>query len=301
MPPASRRTARPCRKRATASSPVQDRRSRRGLSTGLTLGGLLTILLFLWWSGAFHTSPSPDVLLISVDTLRVDHLGLSGYDRPTSPEIDALGRSGIVFTQAICQNTNTNPSHASILSGLYPRTHGNWDNFYLMNHDVVLLPQVFRKAGYRTAAFVSGYTLKSKICALDRGFDIYDDDFSGRERRGDQTTDLALKWMEEHASEPFFIFVHLFDPHGPYDPPDGPTPRFQPRIPPYNVPLERIPRYQRLPLNAPEEEIWTDLHRYEARYDGEIAFADAQVGRLLHALKRLSLERRTIVLLTSDH
>jgi arylsulfatase A-like enzyme len=245
--------------------------------------------------------PGWNVLLISVDTLRADHLGLYGYDRPTSPNIDRLGSQGAVFEQVVCQNTNTNPSHASILSGLYPRTHGNWDNYFMMAPDVPMAPETFRQHGYRTAAFVSGYTLKRKICGLDRGFEVYDDEFGGKERIGDVTTALALDWLRAHSTQPFFLFVHLFDPHGPYDPPAADLPVFEPRKPEEIVPLERIPRYQRLPRNAPEEEVWTDLNRYKARYDAEIAFADLQVGRILEAVEELNLADSTVVLFTSDH
>ncbi len=243
-----------------------------------------------------------NVLLISVDTLRADRLGAYGYDRPTSPRMDALARQGILFTQAICQNTNTNPSHASILTGLYPRRHGNWDNFFMMDADVLLASEVFKSRGYRTAAFVSGYTLKEKICGLDQGFDVYDDDFAGRERRGGETTDRALAWLADNGSARFFLFVHLFDPHGPYDPPAGEDlAAFPPREPAQVVPLERIPRYQRLPPGAPDDQVWTDLERYKARYDAEIAYADRQVGRLLDALAEQGLDGETVVILTSDH
>lgn len=245
--------------------------------------------------------PGFNVLLISVDTLRVDHLGLSGYDRPTSPNMDQLARAGLVFTQAICQNTNTNPSHASILSGMYPRSHGNWDNYFMMDEAIPLAPGIFQDAGYSTAAFVSGYTLKKKICRLDRGFQTYDDAFDGKERHGDQTTDRAIEWLRTHGKQPFFLFVHLFDPHGPYTPPPEVAMAFPPRQPAQLVPLDRIPRYQRLPREAAPADLWTNLERYKAAYDAEIAFADRQVGRLLETLESLGLASSTVVVLTSDH
>jgi arylsulfatase len=291
----------------TARGPAAPRGTRaRGILVvaGVMLAGAVAIALYLGVGRILEstrTGPGKNVLLISVDTLRADHLGLYGYERPTSPRIDELGRAGIVFSQAVCQNTNTNPSHASILSGLYPRTHGNWDNYFMMSDDVPLISEVSRRIGYRTAAFVSGYTLKQKICGLDRGFEVYDDDFTGKERTGDVTTRRAIEWLREHADEPFFLFVHLFDPHGPYDPPAQDLPLFEPDSPPQVVPVERIPKYQRLPRGAPEEEIWTDLNQYKARYDAEIAFSDRQVGRLLDLLDELDLADDTVVLFTSDH
>jgi len=265
----------------------------------LTLAALLVVVT----SAACAGPPGPNVLLISVDTLRADHVGAYGWPRPTTPQIDTLARDGVTFTQAICQNTNTNPSHASILSGLYPRTHGNLDNYFMMIDAIDLLPEILRRRGYATAAFVSGYTLKEKICRLDQGFDVYDDEFAGRERRGGQTVDRALAWLRARDRRtPYFLFVHLFDPHGPYDPPpDAGLPEFAPQGPPQPVPLERIPKYQRLPPGAPEAEVWTDLRLYKARYEAEVAYADAQVGRLLEALRTLELSSSTVVLLTSDH
>lgn len=250
-----------------------------------------------------RTPAAPDwnIVLISVDTLRIDHLGTYGYDRPTSPAIDALATGGVVFEQAICQNTNTNPSHASMLSGLYPHSHGNRDNFYRMAEDVHMLPEALHEAGYKTAGFVSGYTLKDRICGLARGFDVYDDDFSGKERRGGETTDRVLAWLRTHAEDRFFLFVHLFDPHGPYDPPADRPVRFEPRGPERKVAPDRIPRYQRLPVDAPEDAHWTDLRLYEARYDEEIAYADSQVARLLDELRQLGLYEKTIIVFTSDH
>ena len=245
--------------------------------------------------------PRFNVVLISVDTLRADRVSAYGYRRPTTPNIDRLARDGIVFTQAICQNTNTNPSHASILTGTYPRFHGSWDNFYLMTGDVPLIQEVFRRAGARTAGFVSGYTMKDKICGLARGFEVYDDDFTGKERRGDLTMDRVLEWLHDRRGDRFFLFVHLFDPHGPYNPPPDLAAAFPPDSPPLEVPASRIPRYQRLPTGVPEDEAWTDLQVYKARYDAEVAFADRQVGRLLDALDELDLSASTIVLFTSDH
>lgn len=261
-------------------------------------------LLLLLAGSSCGTRPAGadwNIVLISVDTLRADHLGAYGYDRPTSPGIDGLARDGALFTQAICQNTNTNPSHASMLSGLYPHSHGNRDNFFRMADDVPMLQEALKDAGYTTAAFVSGYTLKDEICGLARGFDVYDDMFSGKERLGKQTTDRAVAWLQENAEQKFFLFFHLFDPHGPYDPPAQRPARFEPRGPAREVAADRIPRYQRLPVGTADGGYWTDLRLYEAKYDEEIAYADRQVATLLAELDRLDLGTNTMVVLTSDH
>ncbi|MFQ5718458.1 MAG: sulfatase [Acidobacteriota bacterium] len=274
-------------------------RWRRAVLVAAPLALLLSVFIF---SGRNRLAPPRfNVVLISVDTLRADHVGAYGYPRPTTPNIDRLARGGVTFSEAICQNTNTNPSHTSMLTGDYPRFHGNWDNFYLLSPDVPLLQEMFARGRARTAAFVSGYTLKNKICGLARGFETYDDDFTGKERRGDLTADRAIRWLTANAGDRFFLFVHLFDPHGPYNPPPDLAARFPPSGPSETVPVQRIPRYQRLPTGAPADEVWTDLRRYKARYDAEIAFADIQVGRLLAALTALGLDDSTVVLLTSDH
>jgi arylsulfatase A-like enzyme len=263
-----------------------------------------TVMLLLLAGTSCGPAPAGadwNIVLISVDTLRADHLGIYGYDRPTSPSIDGLAREGAVFTQAICQNTNTNPSHASMLSGLYPHSHGNRDNFFRMADDVPMLQEVLSDAGYTTAAFVSGYTLKDQICGLARGFDVYDDTFSGKERLGKQTTDRAVAWLQENADQRFFLFFHLFDPHGPYDPPAQRPAHFDPRGPARVVAPDRIPRYQRLPIGSADGGYWTDLRLYEAKYDEEIAYADRQVATLLGELDRLGLSDNTMIVLTSDH
>jgi choline-sulfatase len=213
----------------------------------------------------------PSVLLITLDTTRADHLGCYGAVTAATPRLDALARSGVRFDLALSPVPLTLPAHASILSGRVPRRHGIRDNagFHLTD-SVPLLTERFRDAGYATAAFVSAAVL-DREGGLNRGFAIYDDTvrigdrrtFDYQERAGSQTVDAALGSLPS-LKPPFFLWVHLYDPHFPYVPPE-----------PYKTRFAKHP------------------------YDGEIAFDDAQVGRLLDALR---VDGETVVVaVAGDH
>ena len=262
---------------ATKSSAAAAPRRRTGL---VTLGWLLLVLAALGgaWLLARRRVP-PNLLLITIDTLRADHLGCYGDGQAATPVLDALAARGTRFATAVAHVPLTTPSHACILTGLLPLRHGIRDNGgFALPAGLPTLATVTKDAGYRTAAFVSGFPLDRRF-GLDRGFDTYDDrlpygDDPRRaayvERRADATTDAALRWLEAldpHDRRPWLAFVHYFDPHAPYDPPaEYRTGRFA-------------------------------LHPY----DGEIAFVDAQLGRLLRWLDAHGLAGRTVVLATSDH
>ena len=223
----------------------------------------------------------PNVLLVTIDTLRADRIGSYGYAGAATPAIDGLARRGIRFETALVHAPLTGPSHASILTGQTPLGHG-----FRNNSGFVLTPQArtaaedFRQAGYRTAAFVSGFPLDRRF-GFDRGFETYDDHLpKGNDRRrtpyverfADATTDVALRWLTASSAgagqqpPPWFLWVHYYDPHAPYEPPG-----------------ELAKRYQREP------------------YDGEIAFVDLQLARLLAALDERKETERTLVLVTADH
>ena len=220
--------------------------------------------------------PSPSVLLITIDTLRADHVGCYGYARVETPAMDGLAAEGVRFENAFAQAPITLPSHAVILTGTYPMFSGVRDfTSPRMPLNIPTLAEMLRRKGYRTAAFVSSYALNS-LWGLNRGFDVYDDDLGlepGRsndlflvERRGDRTVDRLLAWLNQQASAPFFVWLHLYDPHSPYRPPE-----------PY-------------------------LSKYASHpYDGEIAFDDAQVGRVFTRLKAMQRFGAMAVLLLSDH
>jgi arylsulfatase A-like enzyme/Flp pilus assembly protein TadD len=171
----------------------------------------------------------PDILLVTIDTLRADALGFAGNRQAATPVLDRLAVQGRVFTGAHAHNVVTLPSHANILTGLYPYQHGVRDNTgFHLPETVPTLATVLRGAGYATGAFVGAYPLDSRF-GLDRGFDVYDDRttrgsggeaFSMTERRGDEVVTAALAWWNARRGKPRFLWVHLFDPHAPYDAPE---------------------------------------------------------------------------------
>jgi len=209
----------------------------------------------------------PNLLLITLDTTRADHLGAYGDRRARTPNIDRLAANGVVFERAITAAPLTLPAHASLLTGLYPFVHGVRNNgHFTLGDRVPTIATAVQAAGYRTAAFVSAFVLDRRY-GLQRGFDRYDDQLE-LERRGSDTAAAADRWLTETAgdSRPFFVWLHLYDPHDPYDPP-----------PPYrDVFADRL-------------------------YDGEIAFDDDVIGTLLLRLRELGLERLTIVAVAGDH
>ncbi|HJQ97580.1 MAG TPA: sulfatase-like hydrolase/transferase, partial [Candidatus Polarisedimenticolaceae bacterium] len=163
------------------------------------------------------------VLVVTLDTTRADHLGCYGAKQASTPSIDALATAGARFDQALSPAPLTFPSHATIFTGRLPRHHGVRDNaLFRLKKDVPVLAESFRKAGYRTGAFVSAAVLDGSL-GLDRGFDVYDDTLGPAargeepERRGDKTADAAIAFVAK-AKPPFFVWVHLYDPHAPYTP-----------------------------------------------------------------------------------
>ena len=203
----------------------------------LTAGAFALVLSSMVSGIARETVPaiqSPSVLLITIDTLRADHVGCYGYARVETPAIDRLAAQGVRFENAYAQAPITLPSHAVILTGTYPMFNGVRDfSSPGLPVNIPTLAEMMRRKGYRTAAFVSSYAVNS-LWGLNRGFEVYDDKLSlepGRsndiflvERRGDRTVDRLLAWLDHPGNAPFFVWLHLYDPHSPYHPP-GALPR----------------------------------------------------------------------------
>jgi arylsulfatase A-like enzyme len=254
--------------------------------------------------------PPPDVLLITVDTLRADHLGSYGFSHDTSPRIDALAAEGVLFERAIAASSRTVPSHASIMTSRYPREHsvGHLNGKSTLR-DATTLAEHFRAAGYATAGFI-GNILLTHTTGLGVGFDLFDDEIETPElnradvveRLATDTTERAVRWLDEPREGPVFLWVHYQDPHGPFTPPPEDENRFEiePRPGERPLPLGKsnqgpggVPPYQVLPgLSLPSE--------YEGRYAGEIFYADREIGKLLAAFDLLS-NAQGVVLLTADH
>lgn len=213
------------------------------------------------------------VILISIDTLRADHLPMFGYRAVDTPALDALRRDGVLFTNAYSQVPLTLPSHAAILTGLLPPSNHVRNNIgYSLDAKVSTLPALLHDAGYATGAAVSAFVLRGSA-GLSKSFDSYEDKIenvpgkpvSGLQRSGTITETLAKDWIAQHDSGPFFFFLHLYEPHSPYTPPE--------------------PFYS----------------RYASKYDGEIATADAIVGDFLAFLKSRGLYDKAIIIFLSDH
>lgn len=235
------------------------------------------------------------LVLISLDTTRADHLHCYGYPLPTSPTLDRLASEGVLFENVITQAVNTGPSHATMFTGLLPMAHQVRFNGVPLSIEFDTLATLLAKAGYKTAAFVSGYTLLASQSGLQRGFEVYDDQFTGQDRRAAETVDRALAWLKGVAPDkPYFLFVHLFDPHGKYDPPAGFAEKFRTGSYPAIPATETIPEYQ--VLETAGGGVSRDPLDYISRYDGEIAYADSQLARLL-----AQVGERPVILFTSDH
>jgi arylsulfatase A-like enzyme/Tfp pilus assembly protein PilF len=223
--------------------------------------------------GRFRRHEPPDVILITIDTLRADALGFAGSTRVRTPYLDSLAARGTVFTNAHAHNVVTLPSHTNILTGLYPYQHGIRDNAgFTLDAQHPTLAAMLRNAGYATAAFVSAFPLDSRF-GLNAGFDVYDDeyregsnplDFVVQERPAEETLTAARAWYDAAGEKKKFLWIHLYDPHAPYDPP------------------------------SPFREEYRD-----APYYGEVAYVDAQLARFLEPW--LQSHPNTLVVITGDH
>jgi arylsulfatase A-like enzyme len=241
-----------------------------------------------------------DVLLVTIDTLRPDFVGMYGHPRLATPRIDRLAATGVVFNRHYTVMAHTAPAHATMFCGLAPLEHGVRTNGARIGADVPLLAESFQAAGYRTAAVVAASILDERR-GLSRGFEVYDDDLSkdaesvGRvkkqhQRDGSEVVDRALELLAADDGRPLFLWVHLYDPHEPYDPPPG-----------YEVDA-RAARAVYASLAEPSEELDLDvIVDAMAAYEGEVRYTDAQVGRLLDAWDAREQARSSIVCVTSDH
>lgn len=232
--------------------------------------------------------PLPDVLLVTLDTLRADHLGAYGYPRATSPRLDGLAAEGVLFERCLAPMATTLPSHTSMFTGVGPIEHGvlaNLDGRFVFERDASLgtLAEVLSGAGYDTGAFVSTFVLRA-AAGLEVGFDTYEGTRFGQ-RPGNETVDLALAWLEgQGGASPWFLWVHLFDPHTPYEPPEELRGTFR-----GDGLVDTWLEERGVEVDGPAR-LDIDL------YDAEVLFTDRQVGRLLDAAGP-----DAVVLVTADH
>ena len=236
---------------------------------------IATAGLAAWSAGScsFRKGEIGNVLIISIDTLRADHVGSYGFPKRTTPSLDGLAREGVLFENVVSPIPATFPAHSSMLTGTLPPYHGLHDNLGgRLPDSSITLAELLKERGLATGAVVSSFVLDSRF-NLGQGFDAYDDRFEKvhkinylSERKGDETARRASAWLEAHGREPFFLFVHFYDPHDGYEPPEPFASAFA-----------------------------GDL------YSGEVAFADHCAGQVIDTLKRLGLLDSTLVVVTGDH
>jgi arylsulfatase A-like enzyme/Tfp pilus assembly protein PilF len=234
---------------------------------------ICAILAILLTAG--FVQAADNVLLISIDTLRADHVGCYGYQKAKTPAIDSIAGQGVLFKNAVSPAPFTLPSHISLLTGLIPPIHGVHDNggFYLDNK-IVTVAELLKEHGYKTGAFVGAFPLDSRF-GLNQGFDVYDDSYptvnnvseiTMPERKGGAVTDSAIAWLEKQKNSNWFAWVHYYDAHFPYQAPED---------------FKKI-----FPENP---------------YDAEVAFVDSQVARLLEFLNKSQQKDKTLIIVTADH
>lgn len=262
------------------------------------IGSSLAVLLSatgLLAGPAKQRKQGPNVVLITIDTLRADHLSCYGYSRLTSPNLDRLARSGVRFTNAYTPVPLTGPAHVSLLTAVFPQQHGATINGMKVSAKPhpVSIAQVLHRNGYRAGAFVSAWPLKKGLIGMGRGFNVYNEDFTyhyklvNAARRAEEVAPPAIRWMKKPRKRPFFLWVHFFDPHEPY---------------------ELHEEYADLPANpaasplrrAALKQTREELDRIIA-YDSEIANADHYVGELLRELDKLKLREKTLIVFAADH
>jgi len=236
---------------------------------------LLAVVGAVWFFCSPGASPREirHVILISIDTCRADYLSCYGYPRKITPNIDVIAKEGIVFENALTPMPLTLPAHSSMLTGTYPLYHGVHDNLdHVLAESNVTIAEILREQGYITGAIVSTFILDSQF-GVGQGFDSYNDRFvqpvgpsEDKERRGGEASRFACSYLTEHRDEPFFLFLHYFDPHTDYNPPE------------------------------PFASAYAD-----DLYAGEIAYSDYCIGQVINKLKELDLYDSTLIIIVGDH
>jgi arylsulfatase A-like enzyme len=235
---------------------------------------------------------SPNLVIVSIDTLRADRLGLYGYFRETTPFLDSLAKESLVFERCLAPMATTFPSHLSLFTGAYPEETGAFANArvgglaFVPTERLQSLAQVLREGGYRTAAFVGATPLK-RHTGIDAGFEHFDEPRVAQRRAGN-TNRRVLSWLSAQDERPFFLWVHYFDPHMPYDAPEPFASRFE---------------------AGPEQAAYLAARGFERstaevnnRYDAEVSYTDHELSRLVKEIRsRPEIWRRTLLVVVGDH
>lgn len=269
----------------------------------------------------------PNVILISLDTLRADHLSCYGYGKPTTPNIDRLAREGTVFRRHYSTGVWTPPGHASMLTGLYVSEHGVWDTRKLAQ-DIPTVAEVLKKNGYQTAGFINNSQVGALV-GLHKGHDVFEEVWKGVESRlivervarsigrrirgrlgyedkgAARTNKLFEKWIKGIDRErPFYAFLHFIEPHNPLNPPQPFRDKRLKDVPSRGLDMAKIRKVAHNPLICFIEDL--DLRREEvefllALYDAEIGYTDSKVGEIISILKDKGLYDDTMIIITADH
>lgn len=245
-----------------------------------------------------------NIILITLDTTRADHLGCYGYFRNTSPALDSLAANSTLFESCFAPMPTTLPTHCSILTGVYPIEHGvltnikGKENRFLSTKVLKTFPMMCAELGYETAAFVSAVPVRYGA-GLEAGFGLYDCPEKPMRRAG-ETIDLAIEWLDNRDSKPYFLWVHLFDPHFPYAPPVRDAELFSDGVEVRHFMEERGIPLQAEPDSSEEREIPSTIETINL-YDAEIFYMDRQLRRLFNRLNRQSRSERSALLIAGDH
>lgn len=254
----------------------------------LIIALLIAAVLAGWffYNSCTSTQKIDRIILISIDTCRADYLSCYGYPKKTTPNIDAIAEQGILFENVISPLPKTLPAHSSMLTGTIPPYHGIHDNMnYKLDDSNVTLAEILKNNGFTAAGIISSFVLDSQF-GIDQGFDYYNDEFLTAlnttgldERLGEETTQFALEWLNEHNDEKFFLFLHYYDPHFTFAPPEPYDSLFQDDTVPDPLSL----KYQR------------------NLYAGEIAYTDHCIGRVVDKLKSLRIYDSALIIIAGDH
>ena len=284
------------------------KRNLQGSNVRPRVDVLISVLLLLAGISGCSIQPAsrPSVILITVDTLRADHLGCYGYPRDTSPTIDGLARESVLFERVATSMSTTLPAHTSLFTSSYPARNGVLANYNVWkqpaptdHEDLRSVSQLFKAEGYQTAAFVSVHHL-GRGSGVDAGFDSFDGVTANisttksnprSERSADVTTDRAMNWLEHSSKEPFFMWIHYFDPHFPYSPPKDYRDLFH-----TDSEVDRLLDERKVLPKLRES-----AARYYNLYDGEIRFVDDQIKRVFDKLRELGLYDDSLIVFTADH
>jgi arylsulfatase A-like enzyme len=252
-----------------------------------------------------YNQTKPNVIILLIDTLRKDHMSLYGYHRTTTPYLDKFAQDAQVFQNAITSCSWTSPAVASLFTGLYPSTHGcvsfssegKEKIVDILDDRLVTFAEILKKNGYLTGAFVASPWICKRL-QFDAGFDVFDPIAQKFKPRAHEVNRKALEWISQNRDNPFFVYLHYMDVHGPYRPPE-PYDRFFSSDNVRSMSSEETERLNY--LSDGREKDKNDLNFYIDRYDGEIRYCDHHIEKLIDRLNDYGLLENSIVVITADH